>query len=73
MPPTTDLNIATYDFRNPEERARFNEQELRRIQETVGKHLEELKAQGIIDEQGRRIRTDIPPAMLPDSDADVGG
>ena len=50
MPTTTDLSIATYNFRDPEERARFNEQELRRIQETV-----------------------IPPAMLPDSGADVGG
>ena len=32
-----------------------------------------LQEQGIIDSQGRRIRTDLPDDMLPGKDHDFGG
>ena len=73
MPVKADLNIATYDFRNPEEAAVFDNQEIERMKRNVANKLKELEAKGIIDKDGRRIRTDIPPDMLPDSGADVGG
>ena len=46
MPTTTDLNIATYNFRDEEEAARFDEEDFKRIQETVSKHLGRIEDPG---------------------------
>jgi hypothetical protein len=73
MPVKADLNIASYDFRDPEQATLFREQNIERMKRNVADKLKDLEAKGIIDKDGRRIRTDTPPDMLPDSGADVGG
>jgi hypothetical protein len=41
--------------------------------ERVKTAVRELQDKGIIDQQGQRIRRDLPPDMREDADRDVGG
>jgi hypothetical protein len=41
--------------------------------ERVKAAVRELQQKGILDDQGRRIRQDLPPDMQEDADRDFGG
>jgi hypothetical protein len=47
-----DLNIATYDFRDPEQSTLFREQNIERMKCNIADKLKDLEAKGIIDKDG---------------------
>lgn len=66
-----ELTRATVNPDDPEEWALYREQLLQRAEKNIKEAVEELKALGIIDEKGRRIKKELPPDMLPDSKCDL--
>ena len=74
MPSTTwELTWADVDFDNPEERARFYEQERRKGGERAQAAFQRLRQLGILDERGGLLRNELPEDMHPNADRDFGG
>lgn len=68
-PAAKELTHLTVNINDPEEWRRFRAQEIGKARERVRKAVRELQEKGILDADGRRIRTDLPPDMQPDSKA----
>ncbi len=69
---TGELTWANVDLQNPQEMAAFRQQQTsagKRVRAAVQK----LQDQGILDENGRHIRQDVPADMREGSKADFGG
>ena len=75
MPSTREKEFtsANVNFDDPEEWAEFLKQQVARSSERAQEAFRRLRAQGIIDSNGNRIRTDTPPDMCDESTTDVGG
>ena len=64
---STELTWASVNLEDPEERARFYQQEDHKARHRVARAVKSLQKRGIIDAHGRRIRTELPPDMQPSS------
>lgn len=71
MAVTGKLTWATIDVTNEAELDAMREQEAAEARRLAGEAIAELQRLGIIDENRRRIRTDVPPDMREDSDCDM--
>ncbi len=65
------LTRATVNDDDPEEWARYREQQLDRAEGRIKKAVKELQDRGIMDEKGRRVKKELPADMQPDSETDV--
>lgn len=65
------LTAAEVDPDDPAQVARLRKRRLARGRELAGQAIAKLKAAGILDASGRRVRKDLPPDMLPGSKTDV--
>ncbi|MGI8743090.1 MAG: hypothetical protein ACR2NN_11085 [Bryobacteraceae bacterium] len=70
---TRKLTWATVDFDSTEDMAEVARQDLERAGKNIRAAVHDLQERGIIDENGRRIRTDTPPDMREGSNTDFGG
>ena len=70
---TKEIGWDAVDLQDPEQRARFTEQELEKARVRRRKVVADLQRQGLIDSQGRRIKKEMPPDMLPDSKCTLPG
>lgn len=70
---TRKLSWATVDFNNKKDMAELTRQDLEGAGENIRAAVQDLQKRGIIDENGRRIRTDTPPDMREGADTDFGG
>ena len=67
----TKLSILNLDFRNPEERVQYREEQNAVMAARKQKIVSELRRDGRLDESGHLIFTDpLPDDMAPDSPAD---
>ena len=68
---TKELTILNVDFDNPEEMARFREQEMAVFRQRKEKIVAQLREEGYIDAEGNwHFKEPWPDDMLPDSKAD---
>jgi hypothetical protein len=65
---TKEIGWDDVDLQDPEQRAKFTEQELARARARRRKVVADLQRQGLIDSQGRRVKKEMPPDMQPDSE-----
>lgn len=65
------LTWANVNTDDPEEMKRFREQQAERAGERIRKAVTELQELGIMDEEGRPVKKELPPDMQPDSKTDV--
>jgi hypothetical protein len=70
---TKEIGWDTVDLQDPDERARFTEQELEKARARRRKVVAELQRQGLIDSQGRRAKKETPPDMQPSSKCTLPG
>lgn len=70
---TRKLSWATVDFNNKEEIAELTRQDLARAAQNIRAAVRDLQERGIIDENGRRIRSDTPADMREGANTDFGG
>jgi|HubBroStandDraft_4_1064222.scaffolds.fasta_scaffold366424_1 hypothetical protein len=70
---TKEIGWDTVDLQDPDERARFTEQELEKARARRRKVVAELQRQGLIDSQGRRVKKETPPDMQPSSKCTLPG
>ena len=73
MAETKELTWATVNFRYPAEVAEFDKQEGKRLRQRRDAAVRDLQQKGILDAQGRLIKTELPPDMRPDSPTEFGG
>lgn len=66
-----ELKWANVDIENKEERELFRLQLEKQAGERARAEVKRLQELGIIDEQGRLLRTDLPPDMGEDSECDL--
>ncbi len=66
------LNVEAVDFDDPAQEEAFEEAWIAIGMEKVREDFRRLREMGIVDEEGRQLKTDLPPDMLDDS-ADFGG
>jgi hypothetical protein len=62
---TKEISWDTVDLQDPDERARFAEQELEKARARRQKVVAEFQRQGLIDSQGRRVKKETPLDMQP--------
>ncbi len=65
------LNWATVNVDDRKELAKLDRLEQKRAGELARKAVAELRALGIIDKHGRRIKKELPPDMREDSECDL--
>lgn len=65
------LTRATVNDDDPEEWARYREQQLDRAEVRTKKAVKALQDRGIMDEKGHRVKKELPADMQPDSETDV--
>ncbi|HXM45744.1 MAG TPA: hypothetical protein VN924_31195 [Bryobacteraceae bacterium] len=70
---TKEIGWDNANLQDPEERARFTEQELEKARARRRKVVADLQREGLIDPQGRRIKKETPPDMLPCSKCTLPG
>jgi len=58
-----ELSWANVDLDDAREREAFRRQEQRKAGIRIKKAVKDLQGRGILDEQGRRIRKELPPDM----------
>ncbi len=73
MPTTKRLTLETVDFGNRAEVDEFLNQVIAAGMEKVRAETAELKARGLMDEDGNLLITELPPDMREGSDRDFGG
>ena len=73
MHATRPLTLETVDFGNPAEVDAFLQQVMAAGMVRVRAELAELKARGLMDENGKLLNTELPPDMREGSDRDFGG
>ena len=73
MPTTKLLTLETVDFGNPAEVDAFLEQVMTAGIARVRAETAELKARGLMDENGKLLNTELPADMREGSDRDFGG
>ena len=66
-----ELTWANVNTEDPEEMERFRRQQEKRAGERIRKSVKELQDLGIMDEEGRRVKKELPPDMQPGSETDV--
>jgi hypothetical protein len=64
---TKEIGWDDVNLQDVAERARFKEQELEKARARRRKIVADLQHQGLIDSQGRRVKKETPPDMLPGS------
>jgi len=68
---TKELTLLNVDFRNPEERARFNEQQEALFASRKRAIVSDLRKKGLLDDQGNwHFKEPLPADMRADSKAD---
>ena len=70
---TRELTWANVDLHNQQEIAALRQQQTERAGKRVQAAVKKLQEQGVLDENGRRIRRDVPPDMREGSNTDFGG
>ena len=70
---TKEIGWANGNLQDPEERARFTEQELDKARARRRKVVADLQYQGLIDSQGRRVKKETPPDMRRGSKCTIPG
>ena len=70
---TKEIGWGTVDLQDPDERAKFTEQELEKARARRRKVVAELQRQGLIHPQGRRVKKETPPDMQPGSKCTLPG
>jgi hypothetical protein len=65
------LTLADVDPDDDRQLDAWEAEEEKRAGERIHAAVRELKAKGVIDDQGNRIRKDLPPDMREDSDTDL--
>ncbi len=70
---TGELTWANVDLDDPEEMAEFHRQQTERAGIRVRAAVKKLQEMGILDENARRIRQDVPADMVEGSTTDFGG
>jgi len=70
---TGELTWANVDLQNPQEMAAFRQQQTQRAGKRVRAAVKKVQDQSILDENGRRIRQDVPADMREGSKTDFGG
>ncbi|HCC56083.1 MAG TPA: hypothetical protein DEQ47_02250 [Solibacterales bacterium] len=60
---TGELTWANVDLKNPREMAAFRKQQAQRAGNRIRAAVKELQEKGILDENARRIRQDVPPLI----------
>ena len=73
MPTTKRLTLETVDFGNSSEVDAFLDQVMTAGMARVRAETDELKARGLMDEDGNLLNTELPPDMKEGSDRDFGG
>ena len=71
MAETKQLTYADIDWSNPEEREAMHRQYEERAKILAKEAIAEGQRLGILDQNGRRIRKDLPPDMREDSGCDM--
>ena len=69
--PRKTLNWATVNVDNPEEVAELHRLEQKRAGEHVRRAVARLQALGIIDQEGRLLKKELPPDMQEGSSCDL--
>lgn len=70
---TKEINWDAVNLQDPDERARFTEQELEKARARRRKVVTDLQQEGLIDSQGRRVKNEMPPDMRPGSKCTLPG
>ena len=70
---TKKLTFGNVNFRDPKERARFDEEMDKQLQANREAAVRDLQERGILDAHGQLIDRTLPPDMRPDSTTDFGG
>jgi len=70
---TREINWDAVNLQDPDERARFTEQELEKARARRRKVVTDLQQEGLIDSQGRRVKNEMPPDMRPGSKCTLPG
>jgi hypothetical protein len=70
---TKEINWDAVNLQDPDERARFTEQELEKARARRRKVVTDLQQEGLIDCQGRRVKNEMPPDMRPGSKCTLPG
>jgi hypothetical protein len=73
MPITRRLTLETVDFDNREEVTAFFGQMTNEGMERVRAEGAELRARGLMDEEGNLLIDELPPDMIEGADRDFGG
>jgi hypothetical protein len=68
-----ELTLANVDLDDPQEMAELLRQDLRQADARIKEAVQRMRQQGLIDAEGRRLRTELPTDMLEDSSTDFGG
>ena len=68
-----ELTVVNTNFDDPEEFAEFLRQDVERSSARAREAVKRLQEMGVLDAEGKRIRTDTPPDMREDSETDFGG
>jgi hypothetical protein len=70
---TKEINWDAVNLQDPDERAKFTEQELEKARARRRKVVTDLQQEGLIDSQGRRVKNEMPPDMRPGSKCTLPG
>lgn len=70
---TGELTWANVDLQNPREMAAFRKQQSDRASKRIDAAVKTLQERGILDQNARRIRKDLPDDMREGSTTDFGG
>lgn len=70
---TRELTLANVDLHDQQEIIAPRQQQTERAGKRVRAAVKKLQDEGVLDENGRRIRRDVPPDMREGSEADFGG
>jgi hypothetical protein len=70
---TKEINWDAVNLQDPDERAKFTEQELEKARARRRKVVTDLQQEGLIDCQGRRVKKEMPPDMRPGSKCTLPG
>lgn len=68
-----DLTLASVNLDDADERAALNHQDLRQAGERIREAVHRQQRKGIIDAEGRLLRTELPPDMQEGAARDFGG
>jgi len=70
---TKEIGWDDVKLQDPDERAKFRDQELQKARARRRKVVADLQRQGLIDSQGRRVKKEMPPDMQPNSACTLSG